>query len=149
MCVLFAMCAILPPIDNTDWHNNSADFIYSAYCRYCTSWILRTPPVHIVYTVIAELRLYKGFLKTFKRSKIIHFEYFDLFFKVPMGFSFVHVFDMYFKIHKIFNFKYHKSLAQLMLITENYIFGMNQNNELLTTNSLKNANKIFGVNYSI
>lgn len=60
-----------------------------------------------------------------------------------MNFDFIKTIDFLFKIHKIFNLKFHGALLQLMLVIQNYIFGFKENQNLLTTNSLKMTKKIF------
>lgn len=42
------------------------------------------------------------------------------------------VFDLFFKVHKIFNLDFHPDIKPMMLFVEKYIFKMNHNQSQLT-----------------
>lgn len=45
-------------------------------------------------------------------------------FQVPTDFDFVAVFDLFFKLHHVFNLHYHPNFKNFMIFIEHYIFGI-------------------------
>lgn len=46
----------------------------------------------------------------------------SIFFKVPISFNFVHVVDMYFKIHKVFNVDFIFKIKPMLTFMNHFIF---------------------------
>lgn len=66
----------------------------------------------------------------------------DYFFKVPKEFSFLGVMDLFFKVHKLFNIGYHRSLKSLMVFLEKYVYDTNDSMRTLTVTVQETAAKI-------
>lgn len=64
--------------------------------------------------------------------------------KVPIGFDFVRVLDMYFKIHKVFNFDFNKKVKPVMTLVDNFVFKFPfTTNQSITPTIQSVANKLF------
>lgn len=44
--------------------------------------------------------------------------------KVPQGYGFLQVFDLYFKIHKVFDQQFHKNIMIMMHFFEEHVYSM-------------------------
>lgn len=53
-------------------------------------------------------------------------------FQAPNTYGIMEVFDMFFKVHKIFNLDFHPNIQPMMLFVEKYIFKMNHSQSQLT-----------------
>lgn len=50
---------------------------------------------------------------------------------------------MYFKVHKIFKFDFHRGIIQMMLTLQSNVYKMELGDVRLTSTTLKNAKKFF------
>lgn len=62
--------------------------------------------------------------------------------KVPKGFSFLGVMDLFFKVHKVFNVEYHNSIKSMMLFIGHTIYKTNDSLKSLPPAVLENAIKL-------
>lgn len=60
---------------------------------------------------------------------------------MPANFGIMGVFDLYFKVHKLFNLSFHPNIQPMMLFVEYYIFKMNENQSQLTARIRELATK--------
>lgn len=54
------------------------------------------------------------------------------YFKVPEEFNFIETIDLFFKIHKIFNLKFHSNIKQLMTFLEKFVYEISVDENLIT-----------------
>lgn len=66
-----------------------------------------------------------------------------MFFQVPSEFSFIQVIDLFFKLHKVFNLDFDKSIMQLMLFFGYFVYGMTNAQNGMHANTKKVAKQLF------
>lgn len=64
------------------------------------------------------------------------------FLQVPESYTFIQVIDLAFKASKVFNIGFHKYVAPLFRVFEEYVYGM-ENGPMLTPKHLEDANLLF------
>lgn len=61
---------------------------------------------------------------------------------MPGHFSFIETFDLFYKIHRIFNLEYHKDIKTMMIYFGHFIYGF-RNDEAITSEMHKIAKTMF------
>lgn len=62
---------------------------------------------------------------------------------MPADFTFLQVFDCFFKVHKVFHIHYHPQIKNLMSFIDYYIFKNSEGDANVTTKMREVAKKIF------
>lgn len=65
-------------------------------------------------------------------------------FQVPLQYNFIQVMDLFFKVHKIFDLDFNKSIKPMMVFLEYFIYKIRETGHYLTPRIREVADKIFG-----